>query len=247
MEKLSSRQNRIISHFRNLGKDKSYREECGEYVCDGEKLLGEALKWGEEITCVLWAETPGIELPAVVKQYEVSEELLQYVSPMKTAPGVIFSVKRRDRDFSQLGKTLVLETIQDPGNLGTILRSANALNIDTVILTGDCADLYNPKTVRAAMGALFRQCVLKMSREDMRALLTEQGYKLYGAALSDKSCDIRSVELKNCAIAVGSEGQGLSRQFLDMCDGEIIIPMNPACESLNAGVAAAIIMWELTR
>jgi len=247
MEKLTSRQNRIISHFRNLGKDKSYREECGEYVCDGEKLLGEALKWGEEITCVLWAKTPGIDVPSAVKQYEVSEELLQYVSPMKTAPGVIFSVKRRDFECGQLGKTLVLETIQDPGNLGTILRTANALNIDTIILTGECADLYNPKTVRAAMGALFRQRVLKMSREDMRTLLTDQGYRLFGAALSDKSHDIRTVELKNCAIAVGSEGQGLSDHFLAMCDGEVIIPMNPQCESLNAGVAAAIIMWELTR
>jgi len=130
---------------------------------------------------------------------------------------------------------------------GTILRTANALSMDSVILTGDCADVYNPKTVRASMGAVFRQRVFTMTRKEMRAYLSSKGMKLYGAALSDKSRDIRLVELEGCAVAIGSEGKGLSKEFLELCDGEIIIPMNEQCESLNAGVAAAIVMWELCR
>lgn len=141
----------------------------------------------------------------------------------------------------------MLETIQDPGNLGTILRTANALSVDTVILTGDCADVWNPKTVRATMGAVFRQRFYEMERGEMRDYLARHGLKLYGAALSDRAGDLRRVDLRAAAVAIGSEGQGLSKELLALCDGELIIPMNAQCESLNAAVAAAIVMWELTR
>lgn len=246
-EIISSRKNKIIAHVRRLGTDRDYRHECGEYVCDGEKLLGEALKWGAAVKTVLWSEPPRVTLPAAVRQIQVPRELIEYVSPMKSSPGLLFTAEMKAWPSSPPGRTLVLETLQDPGNLGTIIRTANALKIDTVILTGACADLWNPKTVRAAMGALFRQRVLLLSPEKMRGYLSENGYRLFGTELSDKSEDIRSVSLKNAAVAIGSEGRGLSPELLALCDGEIIIPMNAACESLNAAVAASIIMWELTR
>lgn len=246
MEALSSRKNRIISHVRSLGSDRAYRTECGEYVCDGIKLLKEAMQWGMEIGTVLWAEEPDIAVPAAA-QYRVPKELLDYVSPMKSAPGVIFTVKMKKLPEEISGRTLVVETIQDPGNLGTILRTANALGMDTVVMTGDCADVYNPKTVRATMGAIFRQKFCIMGRAQLRAELSHQGMKLYGAALSDKSVDIRRLDLQQSAVAIGSEGQGLSKELLELCDGELIIPMNAQCESLNAAIAAAIIMWELSR
>jgi len=247
MEKLSSRQNKTIAHLRKLGTDKAYRHACGEGICDGMKLLREALMWGVELVSVFWLGESEMTLPEGVKEYSLSSELMDYASPLKNSPGPIFTFRMPDWDKTESGRCLVLETIQDPGNLGTILRTANALSMDSVILTGDCADVYNPKTVRASMGAVFRQRVFTMTRKEMRAYLSSKGMKLYGAALSDKSRDIRLVELEGCAVAIGSEGKGLSKEFLELCDGEIIIPMNEQCESLNAGVAAAIVMWELCR
>lgn len=247
MEVLTSRQNKLIAHIRKLGSDKSYRHSCGEAVCDGLKLLREAAMWGVEIISVLWVGESEMELPASVKQFSVSAELLDYASPLKNSHGPLFTFKMPSWPMSEPGRCLVLETVQDPGNLGTILRTGNALRMDTVILTGDCADVYNPKTVRAAMGAVFRQKVLVMERQEMREYLSRHGMSLYGAALSDASKDIRTVSLEKAAVAIGSEGKGLSAEFLELCDGEIIIPMNEQCESLNAGVAAAIVMWELCR
>ena len=246
MEQLTSRKNPLIAHMRALGADRAYRRAQGEFLCDGVKLLREAVLWGAEITAVLWAEEPSMT-PDCTAQYRVPKELLDYVSPLKSAAGVVFSVRIRAWPQAEPGRTLVIETIQDPGNLGTILRTANALGMDSVILTGDCADVYNPKTIRATMGAVFRQRFYEMEREEMRSYLTDHGMKLFGAALSDQSEDIRRLSLEKTAVAIGSEGQGLSRELLAMCDGELIIPMNAQCESLNAAVAAAIVMWELTR
>lgn len=247
MERLTSRQNRIISHVRRLGADRAYRRDCGEYVCDGVKLLCEALSWDADISAVFWSREAQAELDKGIPQYSVPRELLEYITPLKNSPGPVFTVKMKSWDMAPPGRCLVAETIQDPGNLGTILRTANALNMDTVIFTGDCADIYNPKTVRAAMGALFRQRFFELDRAELRRYLDSHGYMLYGAALSDKSRDIRRASLEKTAVAVGSEGKGLSPELLEVCDGELIIPMNSACESLNAAVAAAIIMWELSK
>ena len=185
------------------------------------------------------------DVPGCKAQYRVDRELLDYVSPLKSSASVLFSARCRKWDAANPGRTLVLETIQDPGNLGTILRTANALRIGTVILTGQCADVYNPKTIRAGMGAVFRQRWLEMDLPQLGAYLRDNGLRLYGAALSERSEDIRTVDLNAGAIAIGSEGQGLSEQLLEQCDGMLIIPMDPQCESLNAAVAAAIIMWEM--
>ena len=253
MEKLTSRKNELIRHIRRLGADRAYRRETGEFVCDGEKLLDEALRHGAEITAVLWSGAPGMagnEIPGAA-QYPVPPELLDYVSPLKSAAGVVFTA--RIRPFGERpedappGRTLVLETIQDPGNLGTILRTANALRIDTVVLTGDFADPYGPKAVRAGMGAVFRQRFFALEQGALRDYLTAHGLRLYGAALSPAAADVRALDLRGAAVAVGSEGRGLSPELRAKCDGELIIPMNAECESLNAAVAAAIIMWELSR
>ena len=245
-ETLTSRKNELIRRVRLLGADRAFRREAGEFVCDGTKLLREALAHGAFITTALWSGEPTENIPGAAL-YRVPPELLDYVSPLKNAADVVFTVKIRPWAPAPPGRALVVETIQDPGNLGTILRTANALNIDTVLLTGDCADPYNPKTVRATMGAVFRQRFYEMERGELRDYLTAHGCRLYGAALSDSAADIRSVYLQGAAVAVGSEGRGLSEELLALCDGRIIIPMNENCESLNAAVAAAIIMWELTK
>lgn len=246
MERLTSRKNETIRRFRALGASRAEREERGEFLCDGNKLLEEALRAGAEITGALWAEEPSAELGC--PQYRVPTELLDYVSPLKSAAGVVFTVRKMRWEPAPPGRTLVLETVQDPGNVGTILRTADALGADTVILTGDCADLYNPKTVRATMGAVFRQRCYEMGRSELRDYLTAHGCRLYGAALSPEAKDIRAVELReNAAVAVGSEGRGLSAELREMCDGELIIPMRERCESLNVAVAASILLWELAK
>lgn len=249
MENITSRKNRIICHFRAVASDSAYRRECGEYICDGEKTLREALSFGAEVVTVLWKDTAGeIALPNEASQYTAPADLFEYASPLKSSAGPVFTVRipEKDSDF-KINRAIVLENLQDPGNVGTVIRTANAFDIDAVILVGACADLYNPKTVRASMGAIFRQRVLEMDISSLREYLTEQKLPLYGAALSDKAMDMRETELRHSAVAIGSEGRGLSNDLLSVCDGELIIPMNPDSESLNAAVAASVFMWEMTR
>lgn len=249
IEALTSRKNQYILRLRRLAGEAAFRREEGEYVCDGMKLLGEALEKGAEIRSVLWKErAQGVEGLNCPWQYAAPAELFDYASPMKNSPGPVFTVAMEgERGEEKLGKAIVLETIQDPGNVGTVLRTAKALDIDAVILTGDCADIYSPKAVRASMGAIFRQRVIYAERDELRQLADSNGLKLYAAALSDKAEDIRGLSMKRAAVCIGSEGQGLSRELIELCDGEVIIPMAPGSESLNAAVAAAIIMWEMQR
>ena len=139
----------------------------------------------------------------------------------------------------------MLENVQDPGNVGTVIRTANALGIGAVLLVGACADLYHPKTVRATMGAIFRQRVEKHTVASLQRLLSAWKMPLAGAVLSERAENILQTDLTCCACAVGSEGSGLSRELIDLCSREVIIPMQPESESLNAAVAASIIMWEM--
>ena len=241
MEVIRSRQNEQVKHIIALGGDGKTRQLFGEYVCAGEKLLEEAVASGAEICCVLAAEErPG--LPCRV----VTPELLQAVSPLKNSAGPVFSVKMRALPPAErLRRVIVLENVQDPGNVGTVLRTADALGIDAVALCGACADPYNPKTVRASMGAIFRQPVIRAEVAELERLLGE--LPLYGAALAADARDIRELPKSGLAVAIGNEGRGLSEELLKKCAGQVVIPMRPCAESLNAGVAAAVVMWEMVR
>ncbi len=249
MEKITSRKNEHIRHIRLLCSDSGYRREKGLFICDGMKLLKEAVSFGAEIDSVLWKEQPeDVQGLGCRKQFAAPAELFDYASPMKNSPGPIFAVRiPEEKRGEKLKNAIVLENLQDPGNVGTVIRTANAFNIDAVILTGSCADIYNPKTVRATMGAIFRQKLIVKDLNELGQFLKENELPLYGAALSDRAVDMRNVELKHAAVAVGSEGRGLSREILDICEREIIIPMNPDSESLNAAVAASVLMWEMSR
>ena len=134
----------------------------------------------------------------------------------------------------------------DPGNLGTILRTADALEVPVVLAEG-CADPYGPKTVRASMGAVFRTRPQLGSREEIARCCREQGIPLLATALSEAAVDLRTVPLNHAAVIIGSEGRGISLEFLDLSERQVIIPMNPRCESLNAAVAATIVMWQMKR
>ena len=248
MEQITSRKNAYIRHVRLLAADGAYRRAQGEYLCDGRKTLEEARRFGARVTSVLWKNSAKEELaPEGATQYLAPEELFDYASSMVSSPGPLFTVAIPGCGKpGPLKNALILENVQDPGNVGTVIRSANAFGVDAVILVGDCADLYSPKTVRATMGAIFRQKVLRMERELLPEFLSDQGLPLYGAALSPRAEDVRGLDLRRAAVAVGSEGRGLSPELLACCEKELIIPMNPDSESLNAAVAASVLMWEMT-
>ena len=140
---------------------------------------------------------------------------------------------------------LVLDGVQDPGNVGTILRTADAFDCDGVFLVNACADPYSPKTVRASMGAVFRTQPVKADWAEVKAACGVAGIPVAVTALSQRAKDLRNADLRGMAVVIGSEGQGVRREILESADGELIIPMNPRCESLNAAVAAAIVMWQM--
>ena len=248
MDKITSRKNPFITQLRALAADAQTRREQGAFVCEGLKLLREAEQAGAEILSVLWKEggaAAAVDCPA---QFLAPTDLFDYASAMKNSPGPLFTVRiGAPETEAKAERALILENVQDPGNVGTVLRSAAAFCVDAVVLTSDCADLYSPKTVRATMGAIFRQRVLRLGRDELAAWLEAQGLPLYGASLSERARDLREVSLAHAAVAVGSEGRGLSDELLALCRGEIIIPMDARSESLNAAVAASLLMWEMSR
>lgn len=248
MEHITSRKNPYIQRLRALGRERSFRRQEGEFLCDGRKLLAEAIQCGAEITGVLWCDTPDVQLPASVKQYSAPKELLQYVSAMENSPGPLFTVRICGGEPVQAPeRVLVLENLQDPGNVGTVLRTAAAFRSGLVVLCGSCADPYNPKCVRASMGAIFRQRFAEWSLEELCLRLKGWDMPLYGAALHRDAVDIRELALQKAAVAVGNEGNGLTEELLERCDKRLIIPMDPNSESLNAAVAASVILWEMSR
>ena len=250
-EIITSRHNSLLTHLRKLASSRSYREQQGEYLGDGVKLLNEAVHSGAPLkTVVLTEGIEAPELPEQVRLVRVSEELMRSVSPAETPQGALFTAALRRRslpDTLDAACCLVLDGVQDPGNVGTILRTADAFDCGAVLLVNACADLYNPKTVRATMGAIFRQQVMTCTASELGALLRRSGLPLYGAALRGDSVSPQTLDLSRCALAVGSEGRGLSAEILALCDKTVTIPMSPRCESLNAAVAAAVLLWETVR
>ena len=246
MERLTSRKSAVIRAFRDLARSSAAREEKGLFLCDGQKLLQEALRSGASVETVLWKENRAADLPPFPQEALLPADLFDYVSPMSNSPGPLFSVRMPSApDLYKVRRVLALEELQDPGNVGTVLRTADAFGVDLVVLLEGCADLYAPKTVRASMGAVFRQAAVRMDAEAFISFCREKNLPLWGAALTDTARDLRSLPLDPAAVLIGSEGHGLSRELLRACDGEIIIPMSGEAESLNAAVAAAIVMWEM--
>ena len=248
-QRLTSRKNPVIQRLRALSADGAFRRAEGEYLLDGHKLLREALDKGAEPRCILWKETaqdwPGLEN---VPQYVAPADLFDYVSPMKNSPGPLFTAAiPAEETGPRFAQAILLENVQDPGNVGTLLRTAAAMGVKTVILCGACADVYSPKAARASMGAVFSERLLHLEPAAARALAKENGLPLYGAALSGRAADIRTLDLRRAVVAIGSEGRGLSEELLSLCDGELIIPMAPGSESLNAALAGAIVLWEMAR
>ena len=245
-ERITSAQNPLMRHIRKLQSSGVYRAAAEEFVCDGWKLLGEALRWGPAIKTVIVEEDCECpKLPEGVRFVRIPRSLMESISTMKTPQGVIFTCQLPPKGAPAIGPgMLLLDRIQDPGNLGTILRSADAFDIP-VVLTVGCADPYSEKTLRASMGAVLRRPPMIMEMDQVLEQCRERGIPLAATALTPEAKDIGSVDLHRYMVIIGSEGQGICRELLDGAQQKIIIPMNPRCESLNAAVAAAIVMWHM--
>lgn len=250
-EVITSRTNPLIARIRKLTADKALRRAENCFLGEGTKLLEEALHWGVAVETVLYTrETPLPGLPQSVRQVEVPADLLKSVASTQTPQGVLFLCRGTSLaapDQLKGSRYLVLDGLQDPGNVGTIWRTADAFGADGLFLINQCADPWNPKTIRATMGACFRLPVWETGLEQMKIQLDRAGIPLYATALRNDTSDLRAVDLKRCAVAIGSEGRGVSRQILESCVKTIKIPMAARCESLNAAVAAAVVLWESCR
>ena len=170
---------------------------------------------------------------------------MAYISPMQTPQGALFLCRLPQQpDFVPQRGMLILDGIQDPGNVGTILRTADALEVPVVLLEG-CADPYGWKVVRSSMGAVFRTPVCQSTWAEVKEACRASGIAVAVTALTSRAEDIRCAALSEMAVVIGSEGRGVRPEILHCADQELIIPMNPRCESLNAAIAAAIVMWQM--
>lgn len=256
---VESRQNGTLRHLARLARDKKYRRTTGEMVCEGGKLLFEALSSGVRVKTVLLREgdcpenvAQGLSLRAEAQGAELfsaEPQLFAFASDVETPQGVIFSCESPvlGGELPSLRTAMLLDGIQDPGNIGTIVRTAEAFGLDALLLCEGCADPTAPKVLRSTMGSLFRQPLYQMSFEQAAAQLWTQGIPLYAAALRADSVPVTELRLGHCAFVVGSEGHGIRSEVLAQCEKSIIIPMAGRTESLNAGVAASILLWEMYR
>lgn len=245
-ERISSRKNPLIQQVRRLLSSRSARQKEGLFAADGTKLLQEAIRFFPGLQTVLLTDEVEAEgLPEHVRVVRVPDDVMQSVSPMEAPQGALFVCQLPEKtEFVPKPGMLILDGIQDPGNVGTIIRTADALDVPVVLLDG-CADPYNWKTVRASMGAVFRRPVMQSSWDQVRQACAEAGVPVGVTALSPRAVDIRSADVDQMALVIGSEGRGVRQEIMACADQELIIPMNPHCESLNAAVAAAIVMWQI--
>lgn len=242
---ITSRKNPLLQQVKKLLSSKKAREQEGLFVADGTKLLQEAVKYCPGLDTVILSEGVDAQVPDSVRIIRVPGDVMESISPMETPQGALFLCRFPERkEFQPKPGMLLLDGIQDPGNVGTILRTADALDIPVVLLEG-CADPYSHKTVRASMGAVFRTEVVQTTWEEAKSALRAAGIPIGVTALSDRAVDIRSADLSAMAVVMGSEGQGVRREVLESADQELIIPMNSHCESLNAAIASAIVMWQM--
>lgn len=242
---ITSRKNPLLQQVKRLLTSRKAREEAGLFVADGTKLLAEAVRYFPGLDTVILSEGVEAEVPESVRLVRVPSDVMASISPMETPQGALFLCRLPEKKaFEPKPGSLLLDGIQDPGNLGTILRTADALDIPVALLEG-CADPYSHKVVRASMGAVLRTQPVQTTWEQAQKDCVSAGIPIGVTALSDRAKDLREAPLQKMAVVIGSEGRGVRQEILDAADAELIIPMNPHCESLNAAVAATIVLWQM--
>ncbi len=238
----TSTENKKIKEIKKLNV-KKYRDIKNKFLVEGEHLVLEAYK-NNLLELLIVEEKFNININ--VNTIEVSSKVLKYLSELDTYPKVMGICKKMES--KNIGsRILMLDGIQDPGNLGTIIRSCVAFNIDTIILGKNCVDLYNSKVLRSTQGMIFNINIVSKELEDVILDLKNKNYKIYGTKVNGgKNLKMIEKPLK-FAIIMGNEGNGVSNNILNLCDEYIYINMNNKCESLNVGVATSIILYEFDK
>ena len=243
---ITSLENETVKNLVRLQR-KKVRDLTGTYIIEGEHLIEEAYKVGAVIEVFLQEgeENPFSDIPTTF----VSLDVMKKISTMDT-PSSIVALCKKEEVFEITGnKILLLDEVQDPGNLGTIIRSAVAFSMDAILLSENTVDLYNPKVLRATQGMYCHIPILSKNAKEAISYLKEKGFSIYGTNVVD-GVDVRSLRLedkKKFCLIMGNEGKGVRREIQEMCDQNLYIPMNSQVESLNVGVACSILLYELGR
>ena len=223
-------------------KTKKHRDKQNLFLVEGKHLTEEAYKNGYLKELLL---LENINLKLDIETNYINEKVLKHLSSMQSPSGIIGICQKKENKLIG-NKLLILDSIQDPGNMGTIIRTSAAFNIDTIIINDKCADIYSDKVIRSSQGMLFCTNIIKT---DIQSLLkTIKGkIPIYGTKVNGGK-DLKTiVKTSGFAIIMGNEGSGVEQNILNMCDEYLYIPMNKKCESLNVGVATSIILYELTK
>lgn len=237
---ISSINNEYIKEISKLN-EKKYRDKSNKYLIEGLHLVTEALKY-DIIDTIIIREDFSYETN--IKHIIVSNEVMKKLSDNPSIPKIMAVVNKKESTIKG-NKILLLDRLQDPGNLGTIIRSAVAFNFDTIILSNDTVDLYNSKVLRSTQGMLFNINILRQDLTNVINELKNNNYTIYGTKV-DNGNDVKEINNTNkFALIIGNEGTGISDNILKQCDKYLYIKMNNNCESLNAGVAASILMYEM--
>lgn len=237
---IESVQNDRIKCFRKLRETK-YIKEYKEFIVEGEHLVEEAIKNGYAKEIIL---LDGKDYNTNLNKIYVSDNVLKSISLLKTPQYVMALCNVIDNKEIKGSRLLLLDNISDPGNLGTIIRSSVAFNIDTIILSDDSVNLYNDKVVRSSEGMIFNTNIITMNLSDAIKEIKSRGIKVYGTDLKGSKYLHEFNKPSSFALIVGNEGMGMKKEILDLCDENIKIEMNNNCESLNVGVATSIILYE---
>ncbi len=261
MELISSKENKRIKYIKKLLSSSSFRRSEGAFIAEGLRLCADALDSGADISQAYFSESfceknrdfTDRAAERVSERFILRDGIFSAASDTKTPQGVMFVIKTLDKtiDFDKIkdnGKVLALENVQDPVNLGTILRTAEALGTDAVILSRDCCDIYSPKAVRGSMGAVFRLPV--MITDDLSGLIGEFNRfgRSYAAVLDREAVRLTECDLSGAVLAVvGNEGNGITEKTVSACTDKLFIPMRGRAESLNVSAAAGIIIWEMIK
>ena len=235
---IDSVNNEKIKYFKKL-RDKKYILEEKKYIVESEHLVEEAYKSG----LLLEVITSKSDTNYDVKTTLVSEKVLKSISLLPSAPNIMGVVKYKEGNEIVGNKIVLLDNVQDPGNVGTIIRCALAFNVDTVILSNDSVNLFNDKMIRSSEGTIFKMNVIKMDLRSAIEKIHSLGIKVYYADMNG-TIDLDNAKINDYALVLGSEGKGISDYIKELSDESINIPMNNLCESLNVSVSGGIIMYK---
>ena len=241
---ITSVDNKKIKRYVSLKNSKDRKKE-GLFLVEGMHMCYEANKRGLLVD-LLVLENSEITFNYAGEITEVSENVMKKVSSLLNPTNVIGVCRMLDNNEIIGNRLLILDDVQDPGNIGTIIRSSCAFNVDTIILSTNSVDIYNDKVLRSTQGMIFNMNIVYGDLMEIIPNLHDNGYMILGTNVSD-GVDVRDIKVSKFALVMGNEGQGVKPEIQELCDKNLYIKMNTNCESLNVGVATSILLYELDR